>query len=196
MNKIQLVFATNNSNKLKEVRALLPDFIELKSLAEINCFDEIPETATTLEGNAVLKADFVTQKFEMNCFADDTGLEVASLNGAPGVYSARYSGIEANSEKNIEKLLFNLKDNLNRKAQFRTVIALNLSGKQYLFEGVCKGKIITEKRGIKGFGYDSIFIPDGFSKTFAEMSVEEKGLISHRGNAIQQLIQFLNDLQN
>ena len=194
MNKIPLVFATNNLNKLKEVRALLPNFIELKSLSNINCFEEISETATTLEGNAILKADFVTQKFQLNCFADDTGLEVESLNGTPGVYSARYSGEGGTSEKNIEKLLFNLKDKSNRNAQFRTVIALNLSGKQTLFEGVCKGKIIKEKRGIKGFGYDPIFIPDDYTKTFAEMNIDEKGTISHRGKAIQKLIQFLNNL--
>jgi len=194
MNKISLVFATNNLNKLNEVQTLLPDFIELKSLSDINCNEEIPETATTLEGNAILKADFVTQKFEINCFADDTGLEVESLNGAPGVFSARYSGNDGNSEKNMEKLLFNLSDKLNRKAQFRTVIALNLSGQQFLFEGVCKGKIIEEKRGIKGFGYDPIFIPEGFSKTFAEMNLEEKGSISHRGKAIQQLIHFLKNI--
>lgn len=194
MNKIPLVFATNNLNKLKEVQTLLPDFIELKSLSDINCNEEIPETATTLKGNAILKADFVTQKFEINCFADDTGLEVESLNGAPGVFSARYSGIDSNSEKNMEKLLFNLINKSNRNAQFRTVIALNLSGQQFLFEGVCKGKIIEEKRGIKGFGYDPIFIPDGFSKTFAEMNLEEKGDISHRGKAIQQLIHFLENI--
>ncbi|MDH3381057.1 MAG: non-canonical purine NTP diphosphatase [Flavobacteriaceae bacterium] len=191
---MSLVFATNNLNKLNEVQTLLPDFIELKSLSDINCNEEIPETATTLEGNAILKADFVTQKFEINCFADDTGLEVESLNGAPGVFSARYSGNDGNSEKNMEKLLFNLSDKLNRKAQFRTVIALNLSGQQFLFEGVCKGKIIEEKRGIKGFGYDPIFIPEGFSKTFAEMNLEEKGSISHRGKAIQQLIHFLKNI--
>lgn len=194
MNKIPLVFATNNLNKLKEVQTLLPDFIELKSLSDINCNEEIPETATTLKGNAILKADFVTQKFEINCFADDTGLEVESLNGAPGVFSARYSGSDSNSEKNIEKLLFNLSDKSNRNAQFRTVIALNLSGQQFLFEGVCKGKIIEEKQGIKGFGYDPIFVPDGFSKTFAEMDLEEKGDISHRGKAIQQLIHFLENI--
>lgn len=194
MNKIPLVFATNNLNKLKEVQALLPDFIELKSLSDINCNEEISETATTLEGNAILKADFVTQKFHINCFADDTGLEVESLNFAPGVFSARYSGIDSNSEKNMEKLLFNLINKSNRNAQFRTVIALNLSGQQFLFEGVCKGKIIEEKRGIKGFGYDPIFIPDGFSKTFAEMNLDEKGTISHRGKAIQQLLHFLKNI--
>lgn len=194
MNKIQLVFATNNLNKLKEVEDLLTDFIDLKSLSDINCFVEIPETANTLDGNAILKANFVTQKFQLNCFADDTGLEVESLNGAPGVYSARYAGEAANSENNIEKLLINLKNKSNRKAQFRTVIALNLSGKQYLFEGVCKGKIIEEKRGNEGFGYDPIFIPDGYAKTFAEMNREEKNKISHRGKAIQQLVQFLNNI--
>ncbi len=194
MSKLKLVFATNNLNKLEEVQALLPDSVELLSLTDIQCFDEIPETATTLEGNAMLKAYFVTQNFKMNCFADDTGLEVESLGGEPGVFSARYAGDEANSEKNIVKLLFHLKDKTNRKAQFKTVIALNLEGKQYLFEGICKGKIISEKRGNKGFGYDPIFIPDGFTKTFAEMNLDEKGKISHRGKAIQKLTQFLTNL--
>lgn len=194
MNNIQLVFATNNLNKLKEVKALFPYFIELNSLNDINCFEDIPETANTLEGNAILKANFVSQKFNVNCFADDTGLEVESLNGAPGVYSARYAGNDVNAEKNIEKLINNLKNKTNRNAQFRTVIALNLSGQQYLFEGICKGKIISGKQGNNGFGYDPIFIPDGYTKTFAEMNLSEKGTISHRGKAIQQLIQFLNKL--
>ena len=194
MNKINLVFATNNINKLNEIKILLPNFIELSSLTDINCNEEILETAHTLEDNAILKANFVTQKFQINCFADDTGLEVESLNGEPGVISARYAGNDCNSEKNIEKLLFNLSDKSNRNAQFRTVIALNLCGKQYLFEGVCKGKIIEKRQGINGFGYDPIFIPDGYSKTFAEMTMEEKGVISHRGKAIQQLNHFLKNL--
>lgn len=194
MNKISLVFATHNFNKLEEIRALLPDFIELKSLTDIQCFDEIPETAKTLEGNAQLKANFVTHHFQLNSFADDTGLEVESLNAAPGVYSARYAGKESNAEKNIAKLLFNLSDIENRKAQFRTVIALNLSDKSYLFEGVCKGTIIDKKKGSNGFGYDPIFIPDGYTKTFAEMNLTEKNKISHRGKAILQLVKFLNQL--
>lgn len=194
MNKIELVFATNNQNKLKEVKALLPDFIELKSLSEINCFEEIPETEPTIEGNSVLKANYVSSNFNVNCFADDTGLEVTSLNGEPGVYSARYAGKDSNSEKNIEKLLFNLKDKLDRSAQFKTVIALNLAGKQFVFKGICKGTIINQKRGFEGFGYDPIFIPEGFTKTFAEMSLKEKGKISHRGLAFQQLIDFLKNI--
>lgn len=196
MNKIQLVFATNNQNKLKEVKALLPNFIELKSLSDIGCFEEIPETEDTIKGNALLKANYITNTYKINCFADDTGLEVESLNGEPGVLSARYAGKEANAERNIEKLLFNLTDKPNRKAQFKTVIALNLTGKQYTFEGICKGEVIDDKRGIAGFGYDPIFIPEGFSKTFAEMSLEEKGKISHRGLAFRQLIEFLKKLNS
>ncbi len=194
MNKIELVFATNNQNKLKEVKALLPDFFEIKSLSDINCFEEIPETENTIEGNAILKANYVTNNFNVNCFADDTGLEVESLNGEPGVYSARYAGLDANAKKNIEKLLSNLKEKPNKKAQFKTVIALNLDGKQYLFQGICKGSIIDQQRGTEGFGYDPVFIPMGYNKTFAEMSLDEKGKISHRGIAFQQLIDFLKNL--
>lgn len=194
MNKIELVFATNNQNKLKEVKALLPDFFEIKSLSDINCFEEIPETENTIEGNAILKANYVTNNYNVNCFADDTGLEVESLNGEPGVYSARYAGLDANAKKNIEKLLSNLKEKPNKKAQFKTVIALNLDGKQYLFQGICKGSIIDQQRGTEGFGYDPVFIPMGYNKTFAEMSLDEKGKISHRGIAFQQLIDFLKNL--
>ena len=192
---MKLVFATNNLNKLKEVQEMLLNAIEIVSLKDISCFDEVEETETTLEGNAKLKATYITQKFGYNCFADDTGLEVASLDGKPGVYSARYSGEPANSEKNMQKLLTELKGKENRKAQFRTAICLNLNGKQYLFEGVCKGEILKEKHGEKGFGYDPIFKPTGFSKSFANMNSEEKNKVSHRGIAIQKLIDFLLNLK-
>ncbi len=188
---MKIVFATNNLNKLAEVQKMLPDSIELLSLSDINCFDEIEETETTLEGNAKLKANYITEKFGYNCFADDTGLEVESLNGEPGVYSARYAGIENNSEKNMQKLLSELENKPNRKAQFKTVIALNLNNKQFLFEGICKGEILTEKQGEKGFGYDPVFKPNGFNNSFAEMTSEEKNSISHRGNAVQKLVRFL-----
>jgi len=189
---MKLVFATNNLNKLAEVQEMLPNIIELLSLKDINCFDEIEETALTLDGNAKLKANYITQKFGYNCFADDTGLEVDSLEGKPGVYSARFAGEPSNSEKNIQKILSELENKTNRKAQFRTVICLNIDENQYLFEGTCKGEILTRKQGEKGFGYDPIFKPEGYSTSFAEMSSEEKNKISHRGIAIQKLVQFLN----
>ena len=189
---MKLVFATNNLNKLSEVQKMLPKSIELLSLKDINCFDEIDETATTLEGNATLKADYITQKFGYNCFADDTGLEVESLDNKPGVYSARYAGLENDSEKNMQKLLSELENKSNRKAQFRTVIALNLNNEQFLFEGICKGEITTKKQGEKGFGYDPIFKPNGFNNSFAEMTSEEKNNVSHRGNAINKLVSFLS----
>ena len=192
MNKLKLVFATNNANKLKEVKAMLTNF-EIVSLADINCFDDIPETAKTLEGNAILKANYITEKYGLNCFADDTGLEVEALNNEPGVFSARYAGESNNAEANMNKLLQNLGDNLNRKAQFRTAIALNIHQKQFIFEGVCKGEILTSKQGESGFGYDPIFKPTGFQKSFAEMELTEKGKISHRGKAMQQLITFLKE---
>ena len=192
MNKTKLVFATNNENKLKEVKAMLSNF-EVVGLTEIGITEDIDETAETLEGNAKIKANYVTEKLGLNCFADDTGLEVEALNNAPGVFSARYSGEHHNSEANMKKLLFELKNITNRKAQFRTAIVLNLNGKQHLFEGVCKGIILDEKKGIEGFGYDPIFKPDGFKTSFAEMSMKEKGEISHRGKAIQKLIIFLNN---
>jgi len=191
MNKLKLVFATNNPNKLKEVQAMLTNF-DIVSLSEIGCFDDIPETAETLEGNAVLKANYITEKYGLNCFADDTGLEVAALNNKPGVYSARYAGEENNAEANMNKLLFEIGDNNNRNAQFRTAVALNIQGEQHLFEGICKGQILTKKQGESGFGYDPIFMPDGFHKSFAEMAMTEKGVISHRGKAIEKLVSFLN----
>jgi len=192
MSKIKLVFATNNQHKLKEVQAMLTNF-EIVSLAAINCFDDIPETANTLEGNAILKADYITKKFGLNCFADDTGLEVEALNNKPGVYSARYAGESNNANANMDKLLNELQDKKNRKAQFRTAIALNIDGKQFIFEGICEGQILTAKQGNSGFGYDPIFMPNGFNNSFAEMSMTQKGAISHRGKAIEKLVTFLNE---
>jgi XTP/dITP diphosphohydrolase len=191
MNKKILVFATNNNHKLLEVKQLLPEY-KIVSLKDINCFEDIPETENTLQGNAILKANYITKKYGYNCFGDDTGLEVAALDNEPGVYSARYAGEENSSEKNMNKLLKNLVDKKDRKAQFRTVVALNLNGNQYLFEGICEGNILEKKQGESGFGYDPIFQPLGYTKSFAEMSLSEKGEISHRGKAIKKLIEFLN----
>ena len=191
---MKLVFATNNLHKLKEVQEMLSNSIEVLSLKDIGCFEDIEETEITLEGNAKLKADYITKKYGFDCFADDTGLEVEALDGKPGVYSARYAGEHGNAEKNMEKLLFELKNKLSRKAKFRTIIALNITNKQYLFEGICDGEILNEKTGAKGFGYDPIFKPSNASCSFAEMNSEEKNIISHRGIAIQKLVQFLNSL--
>lgn len=191
---MQLVFASNNKNKIKEIQLLLPSTIEILSLQDINCLEDIAETANTIEGNAMLKANYVTQKYGYNCFADDSGLEVDALNGEPGVYSARYAGEQRNDNDNMDKLLENLKDKSDRKANFKTVIALNLNGNQQLFTGIIKGKITLNKIGDNGFGYDPIFQPDAYSKTFAEFSTLEKAEISHRGIAVKQLIEFLNNL--
>ena len=188
---MKLVFATNNKNKILEVQQLLPESIEIISLESIGCFEEIPETADTIEGNAILKANYVTQKYGYNCFADDTGLEVDALNGEPGVFSARYAGEKCSSEDNMNKLLESLGEATNRTAQFKTVIALNLNGRQYLFTGIAKGEITLKKIGNQGFGYDPIFKPEGYSRTFAQLSLEEKGQISHRGKATELLIDFL-----
>ncbi|MEZ4837719.1 non-canonical purine NTP diphosphatase [Flavobacterium sp.] len=192
---MQFVFASNNLNKIKEIQLLLLEEITILSLEDIGCFEEIPETASTIEGNAILKAKHVTEKYGYFCFADDTGLEVDALNGEPGVYSARYAGEQKNADDNMDKLLTNLADKKNRNAQFKTVICLNLNGNQHLFEGIIKGKIINEKRGTEGFGYDPIFIPNGYSKTFAEMPITEKSKISHRGLAVEKLINFLNKIE-
>ena len=191
---MKLVFATNNLHKLKEVQEMLSNSIEVLSLKDIGCFEDIEETEITLEGNAKLKADYITKKYGFDCFADDTGLEVVALDGKPGVYSARYAGAHGNAEKNMEKLLIELQKKSSRKAKFRTIIALNLRNKQYLFEGICDGEILNEKTGAKGFGYDPIFKPRNASCSFAEMNSEEKNIISHRGIAIQELVQFLNSL--
>lgn len=190
---MKLVFATNNQNKLKEVQEMLMNSIEILSLKDIKCFDEIEETETTLEGNAKLKADYITKNFGYNCFADDTGLEVESLNGKPGVYSARFAGEPRNSENNMKKLLSELEKKTNRNAQFRTSICLNIDTKQFIFEGTCKGEILTKKQGEKGFGYDPIFKPNKYDTSFAEMSSKEKNKISHRGIAIQELVKFLKN---
>ncbi len=188
---MKLVFASNNKNKIQEIQALVPNTIQIVSLEEIGCTEDIPETADTIEGNAILKANYVTEKYGYDCFADDTGLEVEALNGAPGVYSARYAGEQKDANDNMDKLLSELKDKSNRKANFKTVIALNLNGKQNLFTGIINGKIIKEKMGTNGFGYDPIFVADGYEKTFAELSMEEKSTISHRGIAVKELILFL-----
>lgn len=187
----KLVFATNNTHKLEEISAILGEKIELLSLKDIQCTDEIPETADTLEGNAMLKAEYIHQHYGLDCFADDTGLEVEALNGAPGVFSARYAGDGHNSEDNMQKLLLNMQGITNRKAQFRTAICLILDGKKHLFEGICKGEIIKEKRGNAGFGYDPIFIPEGYDKTFAELGNDIKNKISHRAKAVEMLCKFL-----
>lgn len=190
---MKLVFATNNRHKLDEIRAILGDKIELLSLNDINCHDEIPETANTLQGNALIKAKYIYEKFGMNCFADDTGLEVDSLNGEPGVYSARYAGEECNSEANMNKLLDNLTGKNDRSAQFRTVIALIIEGEEKLFEGCVKGCISCEKMGDAGFGYDPIFIPEGYSESFAQMSSDMKNSISHRYRATEKLCKYLKE---
>jgi XTP/dITP diphosphohydrolase len=190
---MKIVFATNNLNKLAEVQKMLPESIQLLTLKDINCFEEIEETETTLEGNAKLKANYITDKYGYNCFADDTGLEVESLHGEPGVYSARYAGKENDSEKNMQKLISELGNKSNRKAQFRTAVALNLNNEQFLFEGVCKGEILETKQGTEGFGYDPVFKPNGFDSSFAEMTSEEKNSISHRGIAIRKLVEFLTN---
>jgi len=191
---MKLVFATHNQNKVKEVQLLLPESIHILSLNDIGCHEEIPEIADSLEGNAILKANFVTARYGYDCFADDTGLLVDALNGAPGVLSARYAGNENNSEANMNKLLNALRNYSNRKAQFKTVIALNLNSAQYLFEGQVQGEITSEKRGNHGFGYDPIFKPDGFEETFAELPIAIKNSISHRAKAVKKLLLFLNEI--
>lgn len=188
---MKLVFASNNKNKIKEIQLLLPDSIQILSLEDIGCTEDIPETADTIEGNAMLKANYVTEKYGYDCFADDSGLEVQALNGEPGVFSARYAGEPKNDENNIDKLLANLKDVNNKKANFKTIICLNLKGEQQLFTGIINGQIIEERIGNNGFGYDPIFVADGYQKTFAELTLEEKSNISHRGIAVKELITFL-----
>lgn len=191
---IELVFATNNPHKLEEIRAAVGDSIKILSLKEIGCLDDIPETAPTLEGNASQKAQFIYQKFGLNCFADDTGLEVEAFDGRPGVYSARYAGPGHDHEKNMDKVLSELEDQQNRKARFRTVISLILDIKEYFFEGIVNGEILKERQGKMGFGYDPIFQPEGYNISFAEMELAEKNKISHRGIAVQKLVKFLVNL--
>jgi XTP/dITP diphosphohydrolase len=188
---MQLVFATNNLNKLNEVQSLIPDHIKLLSLKDIGCLEDIPETKATIEGNAKQKAEYIKTNYGYDCFADDTGLEVEALNGEPGVYSARYAGLQRNAEDNMNKLLTQLQQKNNRAAQFKTVIALHLNGKITTFTGVCKGEITKEKYGEKGFGYDPIFKAEGCNNTFAEIALEEKNKIGHRGKAVSQLVEYL-----
>lgn len=191
---MKIVFATNNQNKLNEVKLLIPKHIDLLSLHDIGCTADIVESATTLQGNAQLKADYVTTNFGYPCFADDTGLLVTSLNGDPGVLSARYAGEQKNSNDNMDKLLTALKDKKNRDARFKTVIALNLKDQRKLFTGIVEGEITHSKKGTKGFGYDPIFKPNGYDKTFAELSLQIKNNISHRGQAIKQLVDYLESI--
>lgn len=192
---MKLVFATNNKHKLDEVRKITAQHnIEVVSLADIHCHDEIPETADTLEGNALQKAQYIQDKFGLDCFADDTGLEVEALDNAPGVYSARYAGPGHDSEANMQKLSQEMEGKTNRKARFRTVIALIIGDKQYCFSGIVNGTITTEKKGENGFGYDPIFIPEGYEQTFAELGDSVKNKISHRAKAVEQLDHFLANL--
>ena len=190
---MKLVFATNNRHKLDEVRAIVGDKVEVLSLNDIGCHDDIPETADTLQGNALIKAHYIYEKFGVDCFADDTGLEVEALDGAPGVFSARYAGEECDSEANMQKLLQNLTGKSNRNAQFRTVIALIIKGEEKLFNGIVKGTITEEKRGDSGFGYDPVFVPEGFSESFAQMSGDMKNSISHRYRATLELSNYLKE---
>ena len=189
---MQIVFATSNLNKIKEVQALIPNHIKLLSLTDIGCLEEIPETQNTIEGNAIQKALHIKEKYGYDCFADDTGLEVDVLNGEPGVFSARYAGEQRSAKDNMDKLLDALKEAKNRSAQFKTVIALQLNNQQHIFTGICKGEITYTKNGDSGFGYDPIFKPHGYEKTFAEMDLNLKNSIGHRGKAITHLINFLN----
>jgi XTP/dITP diphosphohydrolase len=191
---MKIVFASNNKNKILEIQSMLPNSIQIVSLESIGCLEEIPETSETIEGNAILKANYVTQKYGFDCFADDTGLEVEALNGEPGVYSARYAGEQRNADDNMNKLLNELSDKTNRNAQFKTVIALNLKGKQHLFSGIASGEIIKDKIGLGGFGYDPIFKPTNYDETFAQLSLDVKNEISHRGKATKALLEFLQNI--
>jgi len=192
--KMELVFATNNQHKLKELQAILGNEFQLLSLNDIGCNEEIPEEQTTLEGNASQKSFFIYERYGYNCFADDTGLEIEALNGEPGVYSARYAGEEKSAEANMNKVLVKMAKINTRNARFRTVISLILNGEEQLFEGIVEGKILTEKKGDSGFGYDPIFQPNGFDLTFAEMDLSDKNKISHRGRAVKKLVEYLNEL--
>lgn len=189
--KEEIVFATNNSHKLSEVQQILGEHFKVLSSKDVNCLEDIEETGKTLEENAFIKARYIKENYHHNCFADDTGLEVEALNGTPGVYSARYATNGHDFEANINKLLKELDGIKNRKAQFRTVVALIINNKEYQFEGIIKGKIINERKGTTGFGYDPIFVPDGYDKTFAELGDEIKNEISHRAIAVKKLADFL-----
>ena len=193
---MKLIFASSNKNKFIEVEKIIPKNIKLGNLIELNFLEEIPEKEDTIEGNATFKANYINSKFNVNVFADDTGLEVQALNGKPGVHSARYAGNECNSEKNITKLLKELKNIKNRKARFKTIIALVLNKKSYQFEGIINGEILLSKKGKNGFGYDPIFKPDGYQKSFAELSIDVKNKISHRALAINKLIDFIKKVKS
>ena len=188
-----MIFVTNNPHKLQEVNAMLGGKFSLKNLRDIGCTDDIPETADTLEGNALMKARYIHERYGVDCFADDTGLEVDALNGAPGVYSARYAGPGHDSEANMQKLLTELKGKSDRRAQFRTVIALIKEGKEYLFDGIVTGTILEEREEGEGFGYDPIFLPDGYEHSFAHLGDEVKNRISHRARAVEKLVEFLKN---
>ncbi len=189
---MQLVAATNNKNKLKEIKTLLPKKISLLTLEDIDCYEDIPETSDTIKGNAIQKAKYVYDKYGFNCFADDTGLEIEALNGEPGVYSARYAGEQKDANDNMTLVLKKLDGIENRKARFITVITLIIDGESTCFEGIVNGNITTSKSGTEGFGYDPIFKPEGYDITFSEMSLEEKNKISHRGKATRELVNYLN----
>lgn len=193
---MDIVFATNNSNKLFEIKKLISNPINILCLKDIKCFEEIPETSNTLEGNAYLKSSHIFKKYEFNVFSDDSGLEIHALNGRPGVYSARYAGENCSSKHNIKKVLEEMKNITNRRAIFRTIISLIINGKETQFEGVVNGNIVLEEKGKNGFGYDPIFQPIGYDKTFAEMDLVEKNLISHRAKAVKKLVDFLNNTFN
>jgi XTP/dITP diphosphohydrolase len=192
MTNINLIFATSNQNKVLEIQKILPKKFNIKSLKDLNYFEDVPENETTIEGNAIFKAKYIYEKFNINVFADDTGLEVEALNGEPGVHSARYAGTTRNSEKNIKKLLKNLKNIKNRNARFKTVIALIINNKLHIFSGIVEGYILDSPKGNNGFGYDPIFCPNGFDKSFAELTLKEKNLISHRSFAMKKLIDFIS----
>lgn len=192
----ELVFATNNLHKIEEISALLKENIKISCLKDIGCFDSLPENKSTIEGNASEKSWYIYDNYMRNCFADDTALEIEALNNEPGVFSARYAGPENNSEANIKKVLMKLKGKSNRKARFRTVISLIVDDQEFFFEGLITGTIIHEKRGFSGFGYDPVFLPDGYNQTFAEMKIDIKNTISHRALAITKLVNFLSTAIN
>ena len=193
---MKIVFASNNKNKINEISQQLPKKIEVVSLADIGCTEDIPETGQTIESNASIKANYVTEKYGLPCFADDTGLEVEALDGEPGVFSARYAGEDKNDNKNMALVLDKLDQESNRKARFKTVIALNINNEKHLFTGIVNGNITQEKIGTNGFGYDPIFVPEGFAETFAQMTIEQKNEISHRGKAVKQLVKYLSQQMN
>ena len=192
---MKLVFATQNENKAQEIQSLLPEYFKILTLKDIKCFDDIAETADTLEGNSLIKASFISETYNLNCFADDTGLEIEALDFRPGVHSARYAGLDKSANENIDKVLLELEGKTKRNAQFRTIITLILNSSTFTFEGIVHGAIILEKRGENGFGYDPIFVPEGALKTFAEMTLTEKNQYSHRARAFQKMIVFLSEFK-